>query len=233
MERAGDPGAAVGTGRPAPGWYPDPAGHHQARWFDGLAWTDDVGDNGVPGKDALGPVPRGPLQSPGPPTVPAWQQAAPRPTAPRLATYGARLGGWLIDWVLLAAVGVPLLLVTHSIHHTHSLLITSGRVVHQSGVNVSPGGIAVHALIVIAYGALLCGASRGQTIGMMIVGVKVVDESSGGRIGFARALGRAASEYLMAIVLFIPWIVDMLFPLWDPKNQTLHDKVVRAVVITT
>jgi uncharacterized RDD family membrane protein YckC len=67
---------------------------------------------------------------------------------------------------------------------------------------------------------------------MMIVGVRVVDENDGSAIGFGRALGRAAFEYLLVIVLFVPWIIDMLFPIWDPKNQTLHDKVSKAVVIT-
>jgi len=33
--------------------------------------------------------------------------------------------------------------------------------------------------------------------------------------------------------LFFPWVLDVLFPLWDAKNQTLHDKVAGTVVITT
>ena len=69
-------------------------------------------------------------------------------------------------------------------------------------------------------------------LGMIIVGVRVVDENDGSAIGFGRALGRAGFEYLMVILLFVPWIIDMLFPIWDPKNQTLHDKVSKAVVIT-
>ena len=56
-------------------------------------------------------------------------------------------------------------------------------------------------------------------------------ENTGGLIGFWRALGRDLFERLLAIVLFIPWLVDMLFPIWDPRNQTLHDKVAKTVVI--
>ena len=33
------------------GWYPDPAGRHQQRFWDGSGWTIDVADNGVPGFD--------------------------------------------------------------------------------------------------------------------------------------------------------------------------------------
>jgi len=30
-----------------------------------------------------------------------------------------------------------------------------------------------------------------------------------------------------------PWIIDMLFPLWDAQEQTLHDKVAGTIVIST
>ncbi len=33
------------------------------------------------------------------------------------------------------------------------------------------------------------------------------------------------------IVFVFPWVIDMVFPLWDPRRQTLHDKVTRTVVI--
>ena len=33
------------------------------------------------------------------------------------------------------------------------------------------------------------------------------------------------------VLLFIPWVIDMLFPLWDPMRQCLHDKVSRTIVI--
>ena len=39
---------------PIPGWYPDPAMRHQARFWDGVKWTDRVADNGIEGVD---PVP--------------------------------------------------------------------------------------------------------------------------------------------------------------------------------
>jgi hypothetical protein len=30
-----------------PGWYKDPTGHHQTRYWDGTRWTDQVGDTRV------------------------------------------------------------------------------------------------------------------------------------------------------------------------------------------
>jgi len=35
----------------APGWFADPAGHHQARYFDGRDWTEHVADDGVTSVD--------------------------------------------------------------------------------------------------------------------------------------------------------------------------------------
>jgi hypothetical protein len=33
---------SVGTDGPAAGWFPDPAGTGQLRYWDGQAWTDSV-----------------------------------------------------------------------------------------------------------------------------------------------------------------------------------------------
>jgi uncharacterized protein YxjI len=35
----------------APGWYPDPYGRHETRWFDGRQWTEHVASHGRQGVD--------------------------------------------------------------------------------------------------------------------------------------------------------------------------------------
>ena len=37
----------------AAGWYSDPAGHHELRYWSGSAWTEHISDNGTPGTDTL------------------------------------------------------------------------------------------------------------------------------------------------------------------------------------
>lgn len=43
----------VAGGVAKPDWYPDPAGRHQYRYWDGAAWTDNVADSGKASSDPL------------------------------------------------------------------------------------------------------------------------------------------------------------------------------------
>jgi uncharacterized RDD family membrane protein YckC len=145
------------------------------------------------------------------------------------ADFGLRLGGWLIDFVILTIAALLLTAPFHLIHRVHTVV----RGMHAFRYHVGVPGVLIDAAIVIVYGGLLCGLPRGQTFGMMATGTRVVTANSGDAIGFPRAFGRAAFEYLMVVALIIPWVVDMLFPLWDPRKQTLHDKITDTVVIRT
>jgi uncharacterized RDD family membrane protein YckC len=144
------------------------------------------------------------------------------------ADFGLRLGGWLIDFLILT---IPTLLITapfHVVHRVHAYV----RGMHAFRYHVGPVGVLIDAAVVILYGGILCGLPRGQTFGMMATRTRVVSAGTGGPVGFPRAFARAAFEYLMVVALILPWVIDMLFPLWDARKQTLHDKVTDTVVIT-
>lgn len=47
----------------SPGWFPDPTGRHDHRWWDGAAWTAHVADAGVASLDALA-TPTEPMPAP-------------------------------------------------------------------------------------------------------------------------------------------------------------------------
>ncbi|HUY22148.1 MAG TPA: RDD family protein [Acidimicrobiales bacterium] len=155
--------------------------------------------------------------------APQWSPGYTVPVSP-FASYGARVGGWLIDWLITSVIGAVVLLPLHAVRQS--------VVVNGSRFNVSGRGVAISALIVVIYATVFIGW-RGQTPGMMAVRARAVDAAGGGGIGYGRALGRVVFEYLLAVVLFLPWIVDMLFPLWDQRRQTLHDKVTNTVVVKT
>ncbi|MBX6351590.1 MAG: RDD family protein [Clostridia bacterium] len=66
-----------------------------------------------------------------------------------------------------------------------------------------------------------------QTIGMRAVGVKVVAEDPGGRVGWEVAVVRT----LMQIVSGLVFGLGYLWAAWDPLRQTWHDHVARTLVV--
>lgn len=44
MESESWPPEATGVGASTPGWFPDPAGGHHVRWWDGTRWTEWISD---------------------------------------------------------------------------------------------------------------------------------------------------------------------------------------------
>lgn len=106
------------------------------------------------------------------------------------------------------------------------LIIPNALLRYGGGV----GGSILSVIVDAAYVTLMLG-NRGQTVGNMAVHTRVVDSRTGGPISYGKALGRWASEFLLVILFFIPWILDILWPLWDRENQTLHDKMAGTVVL--
>lgn len=95
------------------------------------------------------------------------------------------------------------------------------------------------ALIGAAYSTMLHGSVRGQTLGKMIVGSRVIDETTGGSIGRGRALGRWFVTALLwgcfpvsaaFPVAAVGGVLDALWPLRDSRRQAIHDKVARSIV---
>jgi uncharacterized RDD family membrane protein YckC len=92
----------------------------------------------------------------------------------------------------------------------------------------SPGaGYAVSTLIGWAYGTLLEGGPRGQTVGKMALGIRVIDFNAGGSIGYGRALVRQVVKAISGIVVALGY----LWMLWDREKQTWHDKAANDVVV--
>lgn len=190
------------------------------------------------------PYPSSSTSRAGPPTypagagpIPAGEVASERDTErASYATWAVRLGGYLIDAVIFAVVLVVLVLL---FRHTHALdaHLMARRGTRRRTFSTVP--FLITGGLFIAYGTVLCGGPRGQTLGMMAVGVRAVGDEGGGPLGYGRGFARALVEGILRLVnllfflLGLIWILDMLFPLWDKKRQTLHDKVVGSVVIRT
>lgn len=75
-------------------------------------------------------------------------------------------------------------------------------------------------------------ASRGQTVGKMAMKIKVVDQQSGGLIDYGRAALRFVIPFgLSWLTCGIGALLNGLWPLWDSKRQTWHDKVAKTQVV--
>jgi uncharacterized RDD family membrane protein YckC len=148
------------------------------------------------------PPPAAPSQTP-PATAeqPAW--AAQGPSGPR-ASFGRRFVAYLVDVILIGIVG--------------------GILVAIFGTGV---GYGLDLLVGIAYFGYLEGGPKGQTLGKMALGIRVVDFSTGGPIGY----GRGVVRYLGRILSGIVFLLGYLWMLWDKEKQTWHEKIATTVVV--
>ena len=74
--------------------------------------------------------------------------------------------------------------------------------------------------------------SRGQTPGKRVLHLKVVDQVDGFPIGGQMGLVRWFVGWVISVFTCgIGGLVDLLWPIFDSKKQTLHDKIVGSVVL--
>lgn len=142
----------------------------------------------------------------------------------RLAGRGARLGAVLLDnlFVLLALVpgGVALMSAANSYGNDGMgaafFLLVAGFI----GVL----GIQLYLL-----------GKEGQTLGKRVVGIRIVDHSTGALAGAGRVLG--LREFLRGIVSAIPYVgwvlilIDVLF-IFSEDRRCIHDHIARTKVVS-
>ena len=140
-----------------------------------------------------------------------------------LASWGRRLAALLVDAIVLGVViAVALFAAGMPVDELRDRL-QDGETLLFVVLFLIPEGIYYTALI----------GSRSQTFGKMALGIKVVDAESRSPIGYPRAFRRWMSTAAMRALFTIPTVVDHLWPLRDPRNQCLHDKFARSVVVRT
>jgi uncharacterized RDD family membrane protein YckC len=143
-------------------------------------------------------------------TDPSYQQPAYQPPAgdgpsgPR-ANFGQRLGAYLVDVIALGVIYFILLVISR------------------------PLAYAVGTILSLVYFTYFEGSASGQTVGKRLLGIRVIDFSSGGPIGYGRAFVRWIARILSGIVCLLGY----LWMLWDKEKQTWHDKLATTVVVPT
>ncbi|TPG35895.1 RDD family protein [Mycolicibacterium hodleri] len=154
-----------------------------------------------------------------------------------------RVLAWLIDWIPIAILSAIGAIVLVTMQKVETVCITDDSE-YQLGDfcatgNNGPSGLAwilfaVLELLALAFVVWNLGLRQGRTgssIGKRIMKFKVVGEDTLQPIGFGKSVLREF-VYLVAYGLAgIVWLIAVLFPLWDPKRQTLVDKLIRTVAV--
>jgi uncharacterized RDD family membrane protein YckC len=132
------------------------------------------------------------------------------PAVPRYASWGSRVWASTLDAIFNILLLIPVAIV---------IGIARPDLANYAGL-----------LLSVVYFTLGHGGATGQTWGKKVAGIRVVHES-GAPLGYVRAFMRWAVALGLTILLIIPNLIDVLWPLWDSKKQALRDKAVGSIVI--
>jgi uncharacterized RDD family membrane protein YckC len=217
---------------PAPASTPPAWGHGQTA---GVPWTSPTPSVTYP--PGYGPPP-GYGAPPGTVLVPVAYNSNPGVQLDQvlrlpLSPWWKRFLAFLVDSMILGVAFFVILVV---------IAAAASRGSNSSSTNnhpLTPGQAVVGFtfLFILAsipfllYYGIMNGSKRGQTLGKMALSIAVRDARTGGPIGFWRGVGRYAITIVFYLVLFIPYLIDNLSPLWDTRRQAWHDKVVHSVVV--
>ncbi|TDC54786.1 RDD family protein, partial [Actinomadura sp. KC345] len=137
----------------------------------------------------------------------------------QLAEWGSRAGGYIIDYLIVAAPFFVLYLI--------------GNILGASG----SGGAAVIGLLFILIGLAIWIAAflwicyqegtTGQSIGKRQMRIRLVGAQTGQPIGFGMAVLRKIAHVLDSALCYL----GFLWPLWDERKQTFADKVCNTIVV--
>ena len=142
---------------------------------------------------------------------------APPPTHPSAHLFfgpTVKYAGW---WARVGAYIVDALLVGFS-----------ANLIGAFGVGGTTGAVIILLLTTVgsvAYYLILTANGR-RTIGRKILGIAVVRDG-GGDLTY----GQAGLRLLTSVVSWLTFFLGVLWPLWDDKRQTFHDKIALTVVI--
>lgn len=128
------------------------------------------------------------------------------------AGFWIRLGSLVIDLIIVGLISAVLGKVNVGSVHTRPVHIGNRDVIFV----FNPFRI----LVLFAYPWLMIAFARGQTVGMLALGLRI-SRPNGEQVGLGRSAGRVA----MAFVSGLPMTLGYLWSLWDPEKRTWHDMV--------
>jgi uncharacterized RDD family membrane protein YckC len=233
------------------GWYTDPTPERpdlgpSLRWWDGARWTEHV--TAAP-----------PTAYPAYPTSPAYPAQpyaalpATTPDGQPLAGWWIRVGAYLLDGLIMAPISV--LLGWPFVSRLWSAYVDFFDATMRAAERGAPapsqseilgdvlgpmiGIVAVSLVVNFVYNVGFLKWKQ-ATPGKLIVGLRVRLRERPGPMSWGTVLLRWIGQNWNAVFSFVPLVgsiaglyplIDDLWPLWDDKNQALHDKVAKTNVV--
>ncbi len=157
---------------------------------------------------------------------PAPAAAAAQPET-RLASIGKRWLAIIIDGFVVAIVTVLLLVVGGALAPLDEAMASADAAVFSEAVsNFQSNTLTINLLVSAVYNTLLMVLFNGQTLGKMMLRLRVV-KKSGGRITILDALLRNVFGYMISQI----FLLGYLWALFDKEKQAWHDKMAGTVVV--
>ena len=151
-----------------------------------------------------------------------------------LASWWSRVGGALIDG-LIVGIGGAVLLVALTAPFGIGFFAGEEFGVVSLIVGLLFATLCV-TIVAFLYAPAMMARTNGQTLGRMVVGIRVV-RAKGQPMTFGWAMLRevAVKALLFGIASSMTFglasLLDVLWPLWDEENRALHDFIVDTRVI--
>jgi uncharacterized RDD family membrane protein YckC len=152
------------------------------------------------------------------------------------ASWGQRVGAYLIDYGVFIVAGIiATIIIVIGLARSSSTLESASSTAADVDPLVGVGYLLLLLIGIVQLGFTIWNrwvrAGRtGMSIGKEKMGIKLVGVESGEPIGGGKAFLRDLVRGLLGYVPIVP-LIDLLFPLWDDKRQTLTDKIMSTVVV--
>jgi len=141
----------------------------------------------------------------------------PQTGARPFAGWWSRVAAQILDWIIVSIIPVALYFIVF-FNNDVGTYVLSGLIL----------------LIGAVYYALTIGRSgenNGQTIGMQVVGIRIVRETGEPMTAGTAILRETLIKGILMAICVIVTILNYLAPLWDDRNQAWHDKIVNTLVV--
>jgi uncharacterized RDD family membrane protein YckC len=147
-----------------------------------------------------------------------YGQASAKPHIGETASFGIRLGGFVIDVIIGYAISFALAL---------AVLLMAYDSEQTTDEFESLQGAATLIGIVGVYTYRWVFDSLGGTLGKRIVGLRLIDDNTGEAPGFGSGLIRTFISFFSGI----PLALGYLWAAWDDETKTWHDKAAGTSVV--